>query len=262
MKIKHTYIITTLSFLILNFVVKAQDKTISGASTSSIAVTNVKHKIMLIPFENRMYMSEIDMAINKETKLSAKQIKDVMRDAVNEQLYKKLKAKMQVVDLLEDSTKTKKDLGDIYKYLTYDYQKVPNQDNFKAPTKEKDGKKIDKGQLAVEINSDARFMNAKIKSASLVPYLYGKYKTDLFLFINELDIKSVTNIPGDYMSVTNRKISVHYTIYTYDAKEVNSGLAEVLMPLDVNNPAKISSNYFSQIADILVARLQKVITVK
>ena len=59
------------------------------------------------------------------------------------------------------------------------------------------------------------------------------------------------------MSVTNRKISVHYTIYTYDAKEVNSGLAEVLMPLDVNNPAKISSNYFSQIADILVARLQK-----
>ena len=249
-------------FLILGFVVKAQDKTISGASTSSSVTAVVKHKIMLIPFESRMYMSEIDMAINKETKLSAKQIKEVMRDAVNEQLYKKLKSRMQVIDLLEDSSKTQKDLANIYKYLSYDYQKVPSQDNFKAPIKEKDAKKIDKGQLAVEINSDARFMNAKIKSASLVPYLYGKYKTDLFLFINELDIKSVTNIPGDYMSVTNRKISVHYTIYTYDAKEVNSGLAEVLMPIEVNNPAKISSAYFSQIADILATRLQKAMSVK
>ena len=79
---------------------------------------------MLIPFENRMYLSEIDFLINKESKLNAKEIKALMRDGLNEQLYKKLKSKMTVVDLLEDTVKTKKDLENIYQYLSYQYQKI------------------------------------------------------------------------------------------------------------------------------------------
>lgn len=257
---------TQLFFYFLSFTLclnlKAQDKTISGADKSAKEVPIAKNKIMLIPFENRMYMSEIDMAINKETKLNAKQIKATMRDALNEQLYKKLKAKMQVVDLLEDTVKTKKDLAGIYKHLSYEFAKVPSQENYVAPKKEKDEKKIQKGQLAIETNSDERFMNAKVKDASLVPYLYGKYNTNLFLFINELDIKLMPATPGDFSNVSSRKISVHYTVYTYNAKEINSGLAEVMLPTNVNNPSKISNTYFSQIADLLVARIQKALIVK
>ena len=47
-------------------------------------------------------------------------------------------------------------------------------------------KAIEKGQLNVESNSDARFMNAKITDSKVVPILYGKYKTDLFVFINHI----------------------------------------------------------------------------
>lgn len=250
-----------LSFA-FNQTVIAQDKTINSGNTQPVRDVASKHKIMLIPFENRMYLSEIDFMINKETKLSAKQIKATMRDGINEQLYKKIKAKMPVVDLLDDTTKTKKDLADIYQHLAYDYQKVPNQVNYKPPVKEKDEKKIDKGQLTVETNSDARFMNAKLKNATLVPYLYGKYKTDLFLFINELDIKSFSAMPGDMTGNSSRKIIMHYTIYTYDAKEINSGIAEVELPTTVNNPSKIIGTYFGQLADIIVNRLQKAVTVK
>src|SRR5262245_17581214 len=64
-----------------------------------------KHKILLVPFEPRMYMSEIDMYINQETKLNAKQIKWAFRDGVNEQLYKALKGKYATVDLLDDTVK-------------------------------------------------------------------------------------------------------------------------------------------------------------
>jgi len=49
--------------------------------------------------------------------------------------------------------------------------KVPNQDNYKPPVKEKEEKTVTNGQLVVESNSDARFMNAKLKNATLVPYL-------------------------------------------------------------------------------------------
>lgn len=258
--IKKSHWLLILCFMVLGFNLKSQDKTINTDKPEATRTDNKKHKIMIIPFENRMYMSEIDYAINKETKLNARQIKSTMRDGVNEQLYKKLKTKFEVVDLLDDTTKTKKDLENIYQYLSYQYQKVPNQDNYKAPGKERDGKKIEKGQLMIESNSDVRFMNAKIKNATLVPYLYNKYKTDLFLFINELDIKALTGSPSEFNANSARKVSVHYTVFTYDAKEINSGLAEIDLPKNINNPSKIISAYFSQIANTLTLRIDKAIT--
>lgn len=257
--------ITTILFLTSLFFcinIKAQDKTISSGNKPTIKTAVSKHKIMLIPFENRMYLSEIDFMINKESKLNGKQIKATLRDGLNEQFYKKFKSKIAVVDLLDDTVKTKKDLASIYEYLSYQYLKVPNQENYKAPVKDKEEKTINKGQLTVESNSDARFMNAKLKNATLVPYLSGKYKTDLFLFFNELDIKALNGIPGDFNSNPTRKIILHYTVYTVDAKEINSGIAEVEMPSTVNNPSKIINSYFSQLADIVFARIDKVLTVK
>lgn len=241
----------------------SQDKTIkTDSKTESVNELASKNKIMLIPFESRMYLSEIDAKINQESKLSAKQIKAMMRDGLNEQLYKKLKSKMNVVDMVDDTAKTRKDLDNIYQYLSYQYQKTPNQENYKAPKNEKETKGVNNGQIVVETTSDSRFMNAKLKNATLVPYLTGKYKTNLYLFINELDIKSFNSIPGDFSATSNRKIIVHYTIYTYDAKEINSGIAEVEMPSNINNPNKIINSYFSQVADLIVARLSKAISVK
>lgn len=252
------YIIPLILYLSTN----AQDRTIGASTNESSREILKKYKIMIIPFENRMYMSEIDYHINKETKLNAKQIKAQMRDGINEQLYKKLKNKMNVVDLLDDTVKTKKDLADIYQYLSYDYQKVPDQNNYKPPVKEKEEKTIQKGQLVVETNSDARFMNAKIKNATLVPYLTGKYKTNIYLFINELDIKALNGSPADFNSNSERKIIVHYTVYTSDAKEINSGIAEVALPTNVNSITKINQSYFSQIADIIASRIEKALLPK
>jgi hypothetical protein len=251
-------------FLCMCVLTYAQDKTIgSGQKQTAINSNSTKHKIMIVPFENRMYMSEIDFAINKETKLNAKQIKATMRDGLNEQFYKKFKSKMGVIDLLDDTVKTKKDLENIYQYLSYQYLKVPDQNNYKAPVKEQNEKAIHNGQLTVETNSDARFMNAKISNSTLVPYLYNKYKTNLFLFLNELDIKTLNNVPGDMSGFqSHRKIVLHYTVYTFDAKEINSGIAEVDLPLNVNNPSKISSQYYSQLASIVLARIEKATAIK
>ena len=253
-------------FCLVSFIlclnIKAQDKTINSGNKPAASVTNSKHKIMLIPFENRMYLSEIDFMINKESKLNAKQIKATMRDGLNEQFYKRLKSKLSVVDLLDDTTKTKKDLENVYQYLSYQYLKVPNQDNYKPPVKEKEEKTVHNGQLTVESNSDARFMNAWIKSPTVVPALSGKYKTDLFLFFNELDIKALNGIPGDLNTNPARKIILHYTVYTVDAKEINSGIAEVSLPANVNNPTKIINTYFAQLADIVATRIDKALLVK
>jgi hypothetical protein len=247
-----------LSFLSFNFI--GQNTTVGASHNKNEREPSAAHKVMLIPFESRLYMSEIDQSINAETKLTAKEIKYKFRDGLNEQLYKAFKTnKFNVVDLMEDTAKYRKDLNGIYQYLTYEFQKIPNQENYQPPKKEKEKKAIEKGQLNVESNSDARFMNAKITDAKVVPILYGKYKTDLFVFINQLDIKaSGSKGPAELGDGNgNRKITVHYTVYTYDAKEINSGVAEEEFAVDLNNPKKIIDKHFLKIATTIVQRVNK-----
>lgn len=217
-----------------------------------------KHKMMLIPFEPRMYMSEIDHVINKETKLTGKQIKFAFRDGINEQLYKSLKSQHMVIDLMDDTTKTKKDLAEVYQYLVLEYMKIPDQKNYKPPVKEKQEQAIKNGQIIDETNTDARFMNAKISNPALVPHLYKKYKSDVFIFINQLDIRSSANRGTSDLSTASdgfRKLIVHYTVYTFDAKEINSGTAEIQFPAAINDPKKIVSGYFSKLAEIITERI-------
>jgi hypothetical protein len=135
--------------------------------------------------------------------------------------------------------------------------KVPDQNNYKPPVKQREEQVVKNGQIVDETNTDQRFMNLQIKNATLVPYLYGKYKSDIFVFINELDIKSSSsNSPAD-PTVTDgfRKIIVHYTVYTFDAKEINSGIAETQFPVSLNNPNKIVNTYFAKIAQTITERI-------
>jgi hypothetical protein len=218
------------------------------------------HKVMLIPFEPKLYMGEIDMNIHQETKLSAREIKFKFRDGINDQLYKAFKlANYNTLDLMEDTARYKKDIEGIYQYLSYSFQKIPDQENYQAPKKEQQQKKIEKGQLNVETNDQARFMNARLTSPKLVPLLYGKYKTDIFVFINQLDIRAVgyqaPSEPGN--TSQNRKITVHYTVYNLDAKEINSGIVEEEFASDLNNPKKIIDRHFSKIAATIVQRVNK-----
>lgn len=245
-------VIFLFSILILN----AQHSTINKGGEKAPAPG--KHKIMLIPFEPRLYMSEIDYALNKESKLSGKEIKNVFRDGINEQLYKSLKTQHMVIDLLDDTVKTKKDLSSIYQHLNLEYMRVPDQKNYKPPVREKEDNKIKNGQIVDESNTDQRFMNAKLNNATLVPYLYGKYKSDIFVFINQLDIKaSNSGGPADVNTTTDgfRKLVIHYTVYTFDAKEINSGIAETQFPTALNDPKKIVSGYFSKLSQIITERI-------
>jgi hypothetical protein len=237
----------------------SQNKTVN-AKENIQRESRAAHKAMIIPFEPKLYMGEIDQHINNEFKLSAKDIRYRFRDGLNNQLYKAFKvARYNVIDLMDDTVKHKRDMESIYQYLAYEYHRIPDQNNYTPPKKEIEDKKLEKGQLTVETKSEARFMNARITNVKIIPQLYGKYKTDIFVFINELDIKasgykeSFDPGPGS----TNRKIIVHYTVYSHDGREINSGTAEDEFEVSLNNPSKIIEKHFSKIATTIVQRVNK-----
>jgi hypothetical protein len=224
---------------------------------SLASYSQVKHKVMVIPFEPKLYMSQIDHKINAETKLTQKEIKEAFRKGINAELTKALKQKYEVLDLLKDTAKYKKDILTIYKNITFNYEKIPDQSNYKAPVEEK-GKKgstITNGQILVESNADARFMNAQVTNPGLIPSLYAKHKTDLFLFINQLDIISNQLAAGDVGTTAERIITLHYTVFTVDAKEINSGTCSIKFPANINTPPKIISGYVSKLGTEITRRI-------
>ncbi|HRH12508.1 MAG TPA: hypothetical protein PLU73_13400 [Bacteroidia bacterium] len=229
-------------------------------NTKDKTPVTVTHKVMLIPFEPRLYMSEIDHHINSETKMSAKQIKYTFRDGINEQLFKSFKnVKYGVVDLMEDTVKYKKDIEGIYQFLNYEYMKIPDQANYKVPVKEKEEKKIEKGQLNVETDVEARFMNARMSNPKALPALNSKYRCDVFIFINQFEIRAVGSaVPGEFTNPNaNRKALIHYTVFTKDMKEINSGIAETEFESNLNNPKKINEKYISKLAQQICERTIK-----
>lgn len=222
-------------------------------------ITTHQEKILLIPFENKMYMSEIDYYINKETKLSQKQIRHELRDGLNEQLYHAFKKRKYIpIDLMSDTNKYHKDLKFIYGNIGYDYLKIPDPNNYKPPVREKKEKGIQQGQIIAETDAENKFMNTRVLSPAMIPYLYQKYKARYYVFINELDLKASSVNPTDYIPETaKRKIIVHYTIYSVDAQEIHSGIVETEASIKDNNPGKIIKNYFSILAETIADRFVK-----
>lgn len=229
-----------------------------GKLTTAGSAKAGKHKILIVPFNNKMYMSEIDHVINSETKQDQKQIRWEFRDKMDEQLYKKLKSKYEVVSLLEDTSKNRKEIAMVASGVGYKFDKIPDQNNYRAPKSDyKQEGQIKKGQISDEVNNDERFMNCKIQDKGLLSALNTKYKANVFVFINELDLKAPPINATDFNADKNRTAIIHYTVFSLDGKEINSGTVSVKFPKNANDPAKITNSYLSKGLEEIANRVDK-----
>jgi len=225
-------------------------------------VKQVPPKIMLITFDPRMYISEVDQNINKETKMTFKQIIHAFQKSFEGVLVSQFKPSYNVVSLMADTAKTSKDLKLIHYSVDYKYEQVPAPGQL-LPAKEKEKPKatftngiIDKGMSEPE----KKFMNTRINSKTLLGQLHKKYKTEIFLFINELDIKASTDF-DEATGAYQRDVAVHYSVFNKDGKQLCAGLAETRCPSSVNVPSKIAGSYFTPLAKVIFASFQKALLI-
>ena len=232
----------------------------------------VNHKVLIVPFDPKLFMCEISKSINKETGMNFEQIRNTFRSGLDFSILVQLKSSYSTVSLLADTSKTKKDLQYIYESIGYKYDLVPEAPDtnkkmlssiLPKKKKEKDEAKpgIKDGQIEVEMNNDKRFMNAKISNPELLGYLNKKYGTDVFLFVNQLDIKNVMDDVYDINSDRFvREITVHYTAFDLSGKELNSGIAVDRFASNINNPKTIVNDHFSVTSKTISDNLIKILT--
>jgi len=215
-----------------------------------ISNEKVLGKVMIIPFEPVMYMSQIDKKVNEQTGWNFEEIRENFRRQLDVKILLKLKNKTQAVSFYMDSIKMANDLSYIYKSRSLAYEMVdPKERNSAANNKKQ--KNITNGQLTVEMNNDSRFMNAKIINPALLPSLNKKYGVEHFIFINELDIKYNMDAYDLATDSYQRDVMVHYTIMDKTQKIISAGIATVKLSSNENIPKKIVAQAFVPIADYI-----------
>ena len=236
-------------FILFSFYANAQDGTRSTTSKSTVP----EGEIMLIPFEPKMYMSEIDKKVNEQTKWPFEKIRENFRHQLDIQLKSKFQGTGTVVSFYSDSAKMWKDLEYIYKSTSVTYVPLSNP----TSTQKKSG--IKNGQVEVDVNEEKKFMNTKVNNNELLSYLNQKYKTRYFVFVNELDIKNDINSYDGASDSFQREIAVHYTILDNTGKLISAGISSAHISSGMTEPKKIVSLCFSNLTKELYTKFTEVV---
>jgi hypothetical protein len=210
-------------------------------------------KILVIPFEPKLYMSEIDEHVNKETKMNFNQIRNTFRSGLDVSVVAAFRKKNKVFSLMSDTGNAVTDQNYIYESIGYKYDLLPD-DNNKGQKDNSSGKpKIQNGQLTVTTNDQKKFMDVQITNPHLLSTLNKKYGAEIFVFISELDLKVEAESNEKYSSGNYGRIAnVHYSIYDLKGKLLTAGMATKNFPASVNDPKKIVNSYFRDIAQIIL----------
>jgi hypothetical protein len=242
-------------FLLLNTSLLLAQDGVRNAESSGM-----KGKIMIVPFEPKLYMSEIDMKVNEVTKWNFQQIRENFRHQLDNQLKIKLQSLGTVLSFYADSVKTWKDLMYAYKStsLSFDLPEKPTQATVATPVPTK----IKDGQVQVAIDNNKKFTNTKITDNELLPYLNKKYESEYFVFINELDLKNILDSYNMSNDSYDREVTVHYSILDKTGKTISAGAATAKFSSLENNPRKIVANCFAPIAAAITAKLDAILNPK
>lgn len=231
-----------------------------GTRTNATPGKSVTGKICIVPFEPKLYMSEIDQKINQQTKWDWETIRENFRRQLNDQLKLKLESTYSVLSFYADSAKMSKDLEFTYKSTDLAYDLVSKPSDAKTPNKKQSG--ITNGQITVEQNTDKKFMNTKLTNVEVIEYLNKKYLSEYFVFINELDIKNNMDSYDINTDTYQREVTVHYSILDKTGKTISAGIATSSFSSKENNPKKIVAQCFSPIATYIAAKFTATVNPK
>ena len=228
------------------------------------------NKILIIPFENKMYSSAIDNEIAEYNRLNYSSIKEEMKKGISEQILLSISNKTPAISLEHHKDSNSQILNYIYNSIGLKYEKVKSKDTVEVATKKTDlikerlnkfvhqtnqlqeKAKYDRGNLNNgEIHTfnynEERFMNVIIQNPNLLEELNNKYRTNYYIFVNEFHIGRALAIPGN-IYLKKRQVSTHYTVFNQRGREVDAGVIRVQMPEDVYSINKIERDYISLIA--------------
>lgn len=229
-----------------------------------------KGSVLIIPFEPKLYISDIDNQLAKQNGMMFQEIKAKFRAALDQNIFITLKnyfTPLSFYTLNEEEART--ELSYIYNSIGYKYEVL----EIEAEEKTKGGKfsnkfkkddksekyveaSVQNGQVVSRVDNREKYMKTVLSNTELINNLNKKYQAEYYIFVNELDIKR--GAEEQYLGGAknnDREIKVHYTIFDKNEKEVNSGAIITAFDGNENDINKIIKSQFGLIAEKIVSKI-------
>lgn len=258
--------------LILTFTVFSSHKSFSQETTKGdVTINNAvdKNSVLIIPFEPRLYLSDIDNQIARENGMTYQDIKAKFRAALDQNIFIALKnyfTPLSFYTLNEEEART--ELSYIYNSIGYKYEvleveveeetkgkKFVNKFKKKENNDEYIEASVQNGEVVSQVDNREKYMKTVLSNNQLLTSLNKKYQAEYYIFINELDIKK--GVDSQYTNsnkTQDRAIKVHYTIFN-NKEEVSSGAIITAFDGNENDINKIIKSQFGIIADKIVSKI-------
>jgi len=257
-----------LFFLVLitiSFNAFSQETTAGDVSNSN----SNKGSVLIIPFEPKLYISDIDNQIAVKNEMNFQDIKAKFRAALDQNLFITLKTyftPLSFYTLNEEEART--ELSYIYNSIGYKYEvleveveeetkgkKFANKFKKKENNDEYVEASVQNGQVVSQVDNREKYMKTILSNDQLLTSLNKKYQAEYYIFINELDIKRGVDSQYTNSNTTqDRTIKVHYTIFN-NKEEVSSGAIITTFDENENDINKIIKSQFGIIAEKIVSKI-------
>lgn len=243
--------------LCLGFVLKAQHSTLRF-SDKPLNLNN--QSLLLVPFESRMFLSDVNRELSQTNDLSASEIVDRFTSAVDQSILYTFQKRCEVSSfyLLEDH-EAKSDLNYVYSNIKLEYELVDQSEDKKglkklsSKFKQEDDSyqrgRIENGQIVTKRDDRERYMKAVVKDQQMLDSMHYKFNNKYFLFVNELDIKNKYEGAHQMAQMKyDREIKLHYTLYQKNGEILSTGISKTTFPSQLNDINVIIKDYFPILA--------------
>lgn len=240
-------------------------------TTEGQLLENNRPSVMIIPFNDFYYLSDADPEIARANKKQAKEVSAMFRYGITNNVASRVITSYDTYNILTDTTlQSKEDLNRIYSSIVYKYQKPID-----ITQPQNDSKEIYKSDIFGFGNSEANaksknekvkeedietkeYMNAVVKDASLFTYLQNQYNVNLFVFINQFEMKTNWESCLDLATQNfEREVIVHYSIYDAKGTQLKGDAVSIVFPSNENSFDQIIGEQFPLIAEQLGVALQQ-----
>lgn len=219
---------------------------------------------MLIPYDPLFYLSDAEQEIAEQTKEPSEKIQASFRKTIDISIQRYISRFRPCISMLNDADSLpslNQSLQLVYSKAGYRYDKpmpIPYKPEKLDSLKEK--KRGNKNEVLdsriatqyISIPADAQYMNAVITKPSLLSDLYDQYGTDVFVFVNQMEIKTNYSSCLDIANkIYKREMMLHFSVYDKNGKQLAGAFSKSFFPSDSNNAYDIMRNCFPELAKVV-----------
>jgi len=234
-------------------------------SVISNAQDSASTKILLLPFNPDMYLSDIEQDIIQNTKMNPEAYRAYFRRALDSKIQGELKSYRPTVSLMGDQEgDDKKELREFYAQAGYSYMEPVGKGVGKVSEKKKSlfDKKTteEKAPLYITTRGDDKFLNAAVTNNEFFKGLLVANGCNYVVSINQFEFKTNYSACIDLSrKLYRRELIIHYSIWNANAKLISGNFLVVYFPSDVNKPQEVVEKTYKSIAEALLQQVKEAI---